>query len=324
MNKNDAEFKKIARNIGISLLSFVLMFYFVLTVFYAVFEDIINQIFSPIVSKIVFEGLYGILYAATFVVPALIYMILSRKQKKEMPVKFPISPSTTVFTVSLAIAIIFSAAYINNLLASVFDISDSLTTSDEVSSFIDFLLLTFTMAIVPAFCEEFLFRKTIIKALLPYGEGLAILSSAVMFGMMHQNIFQIFYATMAGIVLGYVYSKTRSFLCVFLIHFTNNFLSVIQQTLVDNLGEPYDVFAGALLTGTVLLLGVISLIFLIKKEYNQKNAYSTGSFEMILRPSANYFKKKTSFNCAKKLFLSPCVLIFIILCALMCVAMIVI
>ena len=66
MNKNDAEFKKIARNIGISLLSFVLMFYFVLTVFYVAFEDIINQIFSPIVSKIVFEGLYGILYAATF------------------------------------------------------------------------------------------------------------------------------------------------------------------------------------------------------------------------------------------------------------------
>lgn len=324
MNKNDVEFKKIARNIGISLLCFLLMFYCVLTVFYVVFEDIINQLFSPIISKIIFEVLYGILYAATFVVPALIYRLLSRKQKKELPVKFQLSPSTTLLTVLVAISIIFSAAYINNLLASVFDISDSLMPIEEPSSFIDFLLLAFTMAIVPAFCEEFLFRKTILKALMPYGQGLAIISSAVMFGMMHQNIFQIFYATMAGIVLGYVYSKSRSFLCVFLIHFTNNFISVVQQTLVANLDEPFASFAGSALTGAVLILGVISLIFLIKKECNLKDAYTTGSFEVILRPSNNYLKKNTSFNCAKKLFLSPCVLIFIILCALTCIGMIVI
>ena len=322
MNINDAEFKKIARNIGISLLAFIFMFFFVLSIYYIVFEDIIYGLFSPTLGKIVFEGLYGILYAVTFVIPALLYALLSKNQKKEADVKFPLSPSTTVWTVLAAIAIIYSAAYINNLLSSFFDISDSLITADETSSLIDFLLLTFTMAIVPAFCEEFLFRKTILKALLPYGEGLAILSSAVMFGMMHQNILQIFYASMAGIVLGYAYVKTRSFLCVFLIHFANNFSSVIQQTLVGNLNEPYASFVGISLTAIVLILGAISIIVLMRKENKQHDAYSTGSFEAILRPSPNYLKNKTSFNCVKKLFLSPCVLIFIIICTLTCVSMI--
>ena len=267
----------------------------------------------------VFQILYGLTYLAVFMLPALFYNLLSKKDVDTPTTKYPLSFPDTVITVIAAISIIFAAAYINSWLASIFNFLDGLDSGESPTTFIAFLLLTFKIAIVPAVCEEFLFRRTILHALLPYGEGFAIISSAVMFGIMHQNVLQVFYACMAGIVLGLVYAKTRSYLCVFLIHFTNNFISVIQETVMANISDPYASFISVTITATVFVLGVISLIILMTKEKTARDVRNTGSFEKILLPHEDHIQKPTSFNCTKKLFLSPCVLIFTIICISFCI-----
>ena len=320
MHTNDNNLKKTATHIGIALLAFLGLYYALVRGVYILISAIVISLeLDRVVSSIIIQLSQGILYCAAFVVPAIIYKALSRKNKKDLCVRSNLSPTNTILTVIAAISIISTAAYINSWLVSIFGIQQNIAQTSEPSSWVDFLLLTFTLAIVPAFCEEILFRKTILGALLPYGEGFAIISSALIFGLMHQNILQIFYTTMAGIVIGYAYAKTRSYLCVFLIHFVNNFTSVIQEIIYTNLSDPYATFLIAIMSATILLSGAISVFVLMIKEKNRKDIYATGSFEKILLPSENFVKKKTSFNCTQKLFSSPCVMIFTIICILLCI-----
>ena len=318
MHQNDVDFKKNALRIGAALLLFIALFYTLIGYYYWTFDRMLIDALGEKVGDVVSQILYGVLYLAIFMVPAFMHGFLSRKDTKEVQVKRSLAFPDTIIMIFAAISIIFSAAYINSWLTMIFDMTTDVSYGDSPTTFVGFLLLTFKIAIVPAVCEEFLFRKTILRSLLPYGEGFAIVASAVMFGIMHQNILQVFYAVMAGIVLGFVYAKTRSYLCVFLIHFTNNFISVLQEAVITNMSEPYASFIAAIIVATVFILGIISLVILMVKEKNKSDAFDTGSFEKILFPDSNYQKKTTTFNCAKKLFLSPCVLIFTIICVVLC------
>ena len=56
--------------------------------------------------------------------------------------------------------------------------------------------------------EELLFRKALLDRLKPYGEGFAILASALLFALVHGNLFQMLYAFAVGGFFGYVALRT--------------------------------------------------------------------------------------------------------------------
>ncbi len=59
--------------------------------------------------------------------------------------------------------------------------------------------------------EEMLYRGIILRSFLRrYPPRLAILHSAAIFGLAHMNIYQFFVALMLGLVLGWLYERTRS------------------------------------------------------------------------------------------------------------------
>ena len=320
MNSNDIKLKKTAQFVGIALLAFLLLFQGVYSTFVLNIAPIITEILGQAPGYVIVQILSGIIYAATFILPALLFSHLNRKEKTEnSALSTPqLSPKLAPYIIMATVAIAISCAYVNSWLGTAFGITGNLESANTFISPLDFVLLIFTTAIVPAISEEFLFRKTLIPALRPYGEGFAIFSSAIFFGLMHQNILQIFYTTMAGVLLGYIYVKTRSYLCVFLIHFVNNFVSILQKVFVSNLDEAYSTIAIITLTAIIVSLGTISAIILIFKEKTKEDVYASGSFGKIIRPSLGFASRQTSIAPTKALFLSPSVLIFIILTASTC------
>ena len=90
-----------------------------------------------------------------------------------------------------------------------------------------FLLSFITTAIVPALVEEFACRGIVLGMLKKYGEGFAIVSSSIIFGVMHGNFEQIPFATLVGFILGYIYVKTKSIWVCVAVHGINNAISVI-------------------------------------------------------------------------------------------------
>ena len=94
-----------------------------------------------------------------------------------------------------------------------------------------------TVGCAPVF-EELIFRRILIPRLLPYGEGMAIFMSALLFGLMHGNFQQFFYATLVGLVLGYVFVRSGKWWLCMIMHAIFNFIGGIVPTLIQMLVSP--------------------------------------------------------------------------------------
>ena len=70
--------------------------------------------------------------------------------------------------------------------------------------------------------EELAFRKLLIDKLGHYSKKYTIILSGVMFGLIHMNLFQFFYATAIGIVFAYIYTLTGKIRYTIGLHMTVN------------------------------------------------------------------------------------------------------
>ncbi|MEG0292528.1 MAG: type II CAAX endopeptidase family protein [Anaerovoracaceae bacterium] len=95
-----------------------------------------------------------------------------------------------------------------------------------VASFVNEIPIWFNLlavVIIGPIVEELLFRKIILKRLLPYGKKAAIIVSAILFGIYHMNLEQLFYTTFMGLVLGVIMVKTGHIIYPIIIHMIANF-----------------------------------------------------------------------------------------------------
>lgn len=99
--------------------------------------------------------------------------------------------------------------------------------SDLFSSFI------YSVAVAPI-AEEILCRGIVMKKLEKYGKSFAVLISAMLFGLLHQNIVQFPITMMIGILFGYLAQK-YSLKAAILLHVLNN----VSVEMVGILGERY-------------------------------------------------------------------------------------
>lgn len=88
-----------------------------------------------------------------------------------------------------------------------------------------FLLNIVFTAVLPAICEETAHRGLALKGAIGFGATKAIIISGLLFGLMHMNIEQFFYASLIGFYLGFLALHTDSIWPGVIIHFTNNALA---------------------------------------------------------------------------------------------------
>ncbi len=92
------------------------------------------------------------------------------------------------------------------------------------------------MVVLAPMLEEYVFRKQLLDRMVPYGSKLAVVTSALIFGLFHGNLNQFIYATALGLVLGYVYLRTGRLRYTIGIHMGVNFLgSVVSGLILENL-----------------------------------------------------------------------------------------
>ena len=127
---------------------------------------------------------------------------------------------------------------------------------------VSFILNLFVLAVLPALLEELVFRGCILRLLRPYGDLFAVMVSALLFGLMHGNLRQIPFATIVGIVLGWLYVVTENIWMPILVHFTNNTISVVSEYLSFSLTEEQ---AGAMYVTVIfqlIFVGILAIALL--------------------------------------------------------------
>lgn len=120
-------------------------------------------------------------------------------------------------------------------LASVITGGEYASPVDEALDGAPWWVLFLVVGLLGPIVEELLCREAVMRRLLPFGEKSAICFSALLFGLMHGNFYQLFYAVGLGLLLGYVYARTRKLRYPCLLHICFNSLSCLQATLLSGL-----------------------------------------------------------------------------------------
>lgn len=160
-------------------------------------------------------------------------------------------------------------------------------------------------AVLPALAEELIFRGYIQGALKPYGNGIAIVLSAFLFGIFHGNILQFPFAFFMGLVFGWLLAATGSIWPCVLLHFGNNLMSV----LLDWFAKAYPDTQNEQITAVfavVSCVGVVAIGALLLRDKG-----GSGRFD-VLRPIHN---GTSHFTVARRVWtavLSPAMLIAIV------------
>lgn len=134
----------------------------------------------------------------------------------------------------------------------------------------------FVLAVVPAFCEEIIYRGIILNGFRRFGKVNAILISALFFALAHGSAMQFIYQFILGIILGFVLVKTGSIIASMLVHFLNNAIVIVYNyiapTQTSNFGTTSIIASFALAIAATALL--ILLIYSLKEKKSVQISYN--------------------------------------------------
>ena len=159
----------------------------------------------------------------------------------------------------LSIMLVFAAMFAFNVLAQELGLPDEL--SEVIKQVSNNVLGCITIAVLAPILEEVLFRGAIQGYLMrKYNPAVGIVVAALVFGLIHMNPIQIFYAFCLGLVFGWMYYRTRSLMPVIIGHVLNNSLAVVtmimgaeEEDAVMSPVEKIAIIGGSLLAALALM-----------------------------------------------------------------------
>ena len=111
--------------------------------------------------------------------------------------------------------------------------------------------------------EEILFRGVMLNKLRTYGDKIAIITTALLFGLFHENFSQFFYAVGLGVVFAYVTLKTGTIKYSIGLHIMINMMGSVIGTQVLNSTIATMIF------GIVVWVFVIAGLILFIKDFKK-------------------------------------------------------
>lgn len=257
--KND---KKILKTIG-ALCGFSIVVYFIMSTLIGLFVAFLYSKTSMNLEFIYEQGLGSWAFSSIATVlfiglPFLgTYMVLRKKKITGiLPLGTTYNPKASTYLViaflPLTLLSTFLINFISLMIQSFMGVEFSSGMEDmAVTSAKDFLFMTLFVAVIPAILEEIAIRGVLLQPLRRFGDGFAIVVSAVIFSLLHGNMVQVPYTVIAGIYFGYVMVATGSLWPSIILHFFNNFYSVMITAFDSNF---------SMTTANVLTLGTLGLM----------------------------------------------------------------
>lgn len=167
----------------------------------------------------------------------------------------------------------YSLMYIFNFLTNIFIILISIFKGSEVVNPLQniiegssLILTLIFVGILSPIIEEMMFRGIMLNKLRRYGDKVAIVTTALLFGLFHANFSQFFYATVLGLIFAYVTLKTGTIKYSIILHiFVNTMGSFIISLII---GDGSNLVAYGCVLFLVLLISIVGLVLLIKDRKN--------------------------------------------------------
>ena len=246
-------------------------------------------------------------YLLYLALPAIVVALIMRRDLRPFPSR-RVQPSVLIPAVMVGLGLMVLANLVASILMNILSAfglprPTSIDTMD--TTVLSLVLNLVSTAVLPALVEEMVFRGYILGGLRPQGDGLAIVFSAVFFGLLHGNLLQIPFAFILGLIFGYLTVQTGSIWPAVLLHFLNNAFSVVLQYAAQFLPDldSIGMLNGAAFT-VMAVLGVIGAAVLWAGHRPGDTAP-----QAVLRPVGNGFSALSVPRRVGQILLSPTVIL---------------
>lgn len=141
-------------------------------------------------------------------------------------------------------------------------------------SIMESFLIIVVVAVVPAVCEEFLFRGFVQKSFEQrFSPFISILITSLFFGLYHFNPYDLFALIALGFYFGFAARMSDSIFVPMTLHFANNFITVLAVLILgtDELSKKsvigVESIGPALISFSILIVIFFAFIYYVKRNY---------------------------------------------------------
>lgn len=183
----------------------------------------------------------GGIQIATYLLPLVLYgLLFSQVSVKRMRFSLPTAVSIPL-QILLGCILLLGTSLLSMLLERVGFLlpSDNRLVGAGAPNFL--LLLVF--AILPALCEELIFRGVILSSFEPCGTAPAIVGSALLFAFAHMSLEKLPIYFLAGVVLAFAVYVSRSLFAAMLLHAVYNVATLVLGEYLSGVAAHLESFA---------------------------------------------------------------------------------
>lgn len=200
-----------------------------------------------------------------FAVPVILYLVIKRIRPNTWIPFQRIDAAVILMSLLTGFLLLPLVTFINafSMLFATNYVSESSAQIIDNPLWVNLLII----AVIPAVTEELIYRGIFYHAYREKGVILGAVASAVVFGIMHRNLNQFFYAAVLGVIFCILVEITGSIYASMAAHFAINswnvMLLALQKSLAQMTGETEAVQAELtkeMLVATVGVMGVIAVV----------------------------------------------------------------
>lgn len=262
--KVKVENKKVFNRIGLAIFVSMILVNIIQVIFFGIIGVVNQELLSA--PWINYAGIAISFYLIGFPVFYLMIKNLPQEEKRE-------SKTLGVFEVIKICFMSYSLVYIVNLLTNLLmmliavfkgsEVTNPLVNVIEGSNWIWSLIFA---GILSPIIEEMMFRGVMLNKLRRYGDKVAIITTAILFGLFHANFSQFFYAVALGMIFAYVTLKTGTIKYSIILHIVVNMMGGVILPAV--IGDGSNLVAVGCVGLVLLAIVIVGLVLLIKNRKN--------------------------------------------------------
>ena len=256
--------KKVFNRIGLAIFVSMILVNIIQVIFFGIIGVVNQELLSA--PWINYAGIAISFYLIGFPVFYLMIKNLPEEEKRE-------SKTLGVFEVIKICFMSYSIVYIVNFLTNILmmliavikgsEVTNPLVNMLEGSNWIWSLIFA---GILSPIIEEMMFRGVMLNKLRRYGDKVAIITTAILFGLFHANFSQFFYAVALGMIFAYVALKTGTIKYSIILHIVVNIMGGV--ILPAAIGDGSNIVAVGCVGLALLVIVIVGLVLLIKNRKN--------------------------------------------------------
>ena len=212
------------------ILSFVIGFAGVM------FPSLIQFIETTALGYNLYVGLFQVIVMYVIGFPVF-YLMTRHLERRDTSVKENLKFFDFIQLVIGIVGIMFIGSLVSGFVTDIINAQLGIEVEDTLSNLVnelDIWTVIIVFVIIGPIFEELIFRKIFIDTIGKYNIRLAIFISAASFSLFHGNITQAIYTFGGGLILSWVYAKTKNFIYPVLLHMSLNFFGSIPSLLVTD------------------------------------------------------------------------------------------